>query len=99
MGKPTSAIVINVPEEVLKGRLLERAAASGRLDDNEDTIAERLKMYSQCVQPCVEPLQEICKVQIIDGDRIVTEVYEDVKAMVNEIEETPTKVESEGGAS
>lgn len=98
LGNPTSAIFINVPEELLKERLLARGTQSEREDDNAETIEERLKTYNESVLPCVGPLGQICKVQSTDGSRKIEEVLEDVKAMVKEIEETPTKVESEGGA-
>lgn len=39
------ALFYNVPEEAAKERLLKRGESSGRIDDNEETINNRFKVF------------------------------------------------------
>ena len=47
-------LVLEVEEEMLVRRLLDRAAKEHRTDDNPDSIAERLVEYRQLTEPVVE---------------------------------------------
>ena len=52
--KVAAMIELEVPEEELKKRLIQRGKDSGRSDDNEETIAKRLKVYHEQTQPLCE---------------------------------------------
>ena len=52
--KVAAMIELEVPEEELKKRLIQRGKDSGRSDDNEETIAKRLKVYHKQTQPLCE---------------------------------------------
>ena len=52
--KVAAMIELQVPEEELKKRLIQRGKDSGRSDDNEETIAKRLKVYHTQTQPLCE---------------------------------------------
>ena len=45
---------LNVPDEMLMERLINRGKTSGRADDNEETIAKRLKVYHDQTSPLIE---------------------------------------------
>lgn len=47
-------IELDVPEEELMRRLINRGKESGRTDDNEDTIKKRLDVYHNQTAPLVE---------------------------------------------
>ena len=45
---------LNVPDEMLMERLINRGKTSGRADDNEETIAKRLGVYHNQTMPLIE---------------------------------------------
>jgi adenylate kinase len=45
---------LNVPDEMLIERLINRGKTSGRADDNEETIAKRLGVYHSQTMPLIE---------------------------------------------
>ena len=45
---------LNVPDEMLMERLINRGKMSGRADDNEETIAKRLGVYHSQTMPLIE---------------------------------------------
>lgn len=52
--KLTCMVSLDVPREELIRRMLERAKVSGRSDDNEETIKNRLKEYEAKTLPVAE---------------------------------------------
>jgi adenylate kinase len=72
------ALNLEVPDEVLINRLLER----GRQDDNADTIQRRLEVYRNETEPVIEFYQERSCLRAIDGNRSVEEVTESLKKVV-----------------
>jgi adenylate kinase len=49
-----AVISLRVPEDELVRRLLERGRSSGRSDDNEQTIRNRLTVYAQHTEPLLD---------------------------------------------
>lgn len=49
---------LNVPDEMLMERLINRGKTSGRADDNEETIAKRLGVYHSQTMPLIEWYEE-----------------------------------------
>ena len=47
-------VYIKVSDATMKSRLLKRAETSGRVDDNEETIVKRLKVFHDLTTPVVE---------------------------------------------
>jgi adenylate kinase len=54
MGKPSAVLYLELPESVMKERLLSRGATSGRADDNEATILKRFESFKQISFPVVD---------------------------------------------
>ena len=86
--KLVSVIEVRVSEEVAKQRILGRAAEAApgeqRSDDKEEVFYNRMKIY-------LEPLAEIEKfyskkglLKIIDGERTLEEVVDDMEAFIKE---------------
>ncbi len=67
---------INVPEERLIKRLLERGKTSGRSDDNEQTIKHRLDQYHSKTEPVKDYYKKQSKFYEIDGVGSVDEVHQ-----------------------
>jgi len=77
--KPCSLVIdFDVPDEVMVTRLVERGKTSGRVDDNEETIRARLKTYREATVPVAEHYQKQNKLNRIDANRTVDEVFGDV---------------------
>jgi len=76
--------VINfeVPDEELVKRLLGRAAAEGRSDDNPDSIKNRLKVFKEKTQPLIRYYEEKKILRNINGTGSTTEIADKVKATI-----------------
>lgn len=71
-------INLDIPEETSVQRLLKRGETSGRLDDNEEVIRNRLREYHQKTLPVLQFYREKGQEIDIDGSRSVEEVREDI---------------------
>ncbi len=77
---PCSAcIFFDVPAEVMKERLMKRGETSGRVDDNEETIAKRLVTFDNETKPVLSYYQQKNKLHAINAQRSVDEIYADVR--------------------
>ena len=50
VGACAFTLYLDCPEDVMRGRLLERGKSSGRVDDNEATIVKRFKVFQMQVR-------------------------------------------------
>jgi adenylate kinase len=73
------AVNLEVPDEVLVSRMLER----GRADDNEETIRNRLIVYREKTAPLIDYYQNTDKLKTIDGNRSPAEVTASMNALVD----------------
>jgi len=71
-----------VIEEVLIDRLLKRAVSEGRLDDNRETIHERMRVYSTQTAPLVEYYAGQGKLAVIDGMQDTENVFRQIQQRV-----------------
>jgi adenylate kinase len=69
-----AAVTFEVPRAVLVSRLLERAQADGRTDDDEKTVLHRLDVYDRETEPVVTFYEELGVLIGIDANRPVGEV-------------------------
>ncbi len=69
-----AVISLDVPEDELVRRLLERGRRSGRSDDNEDTVRNRLKIFGESTRPLLEFYRERGILLEVDGTGEVQEV-------------------------
>ncbi len=73
-----AAIELVVPESELIRRLLGRAAAEGRSDDNEDTIRTRMQVYLAQTRPLLDYYAAQGKLKSVDGIGTTDEVFDRV---------------------
>ena len=78
-------IALDVPEERLVKRLLERGKTSGRSDDNEDTIKHRLQQYHAKTEPVKEYYQKQGKYYEVNGVGSIDEVNKRLLDVISNI--------------
>jgi adenylate kinase len=76
------AININVPQDRLVERLLNRAIIEKRLDDTEDVIRRRLEVYDDQTVPTIEYYRSKGTFHDVDGDRELAVVAQHLEALV-----------------
>jgi len=82
-------LCLDVPEDELMRRLLERGKISGRSDDNEEVIKSRLVEYNTKTFPVIDFYKARDQYIPIEGTGTVEEVYE---LLTDAIDETLTTV-------
>lgn len=78
----TAMIELDVPEEELMTRLLLRGQASGRADDNEETIKKRLVVYNQQTAPLKDWYKNDGKHCYINGLGELDRIFADIVAAI-----------------
>lgn len=71
-------INLQIPEETSVSRLLKRGETSGRLDDNETVIRNRLREYHEKTLPVLQFYRDKGQQFDVDGTRTVEEVRADI---------------------
>ena len=77
-------INLDVPEEESVRRLLERGKTSGRSDDNEEVIRNRLKEYDEKTRPVLDFYEERGLRIDVDGTQSIEAVREDIEAIARD---------------
>lgn len=84
-GKELHAVVgLEVPEEELVSRLINRGKLTGRADDNEETIKKRLNVYHKQTTPLKEYYRKENKYRQINGIGSLDEIF---AAIVSSLED------------
>lgn len=78
-------IDINVPEDEIINRLVERGKTSGRADDNLETIKERLVVYHEQTRPIDDYYELMDKYVRIQGLGEVTTVFGRISRVLDKI--------------
>jgi len=81
-------ISIEVPEDESVKRLLNRGKTSGRLDDNEEVIRNRLEEYNSKTLPVLNFFKERGNYIAVDGLQGIEEVASDIVQIVNNEQST-----------
>ncbi|KAL9163508.1 hypothetical protein ABFS82_06G045000 [Erythranthe guttata] len=75
--EPDIVLFFDCPEEEMVKRVLNRN--QGRIDDNLDTVKERLKVFTKLNLPVIEHYSKKGKLYKIDGTGSEDEIYERVR--------------------
>ena len=81
----TAAIDLEVEDDVLIARILQRGRASGRADDDEETARKRIKIYHDKTQVLERYYEKQGKLRMIRGDFKVEETWERIKSIVKNL--------------
>lgn len=76
-------ISIELPEDESVARLLNRGLTSGRLDDNEQVIRNRLREYEEKTLPVLNFYKEKGNYYAIDGNQEMKEVTIQIEAIID----------------
>lgn len=79
------AIHLDVGEDLVRTRLLERAKIEGRRDDTAETIERRLAIYEAETAPLVEGYRQLGVLRSIDGSAAPDDVFELVMGTLDEL--------------
>ncbi|MBK7214583.1 MAG: adenylate kinase [Bacteroidales bacterium] len=77
-------ISLNVPEEESVSRLLNRGKTSGRSDDNEQVIRNRLHEYNQKTLPVLQFYKDKGIYREVDGTASIEKVHEQITAIISQ---------------
>ena len=80
-----AVISLDVDEDELVRRLLERGRQSGRSDDNEGTIRNRLQVYDETTRPLLDFYRQRGILLEVDGTGAVEDVTARIQAAVDAI--------------
>jgi adenylate kinase len=76
----TKAVALDVPDDELVRRMLQRAVQEGRSDDNETTIRNRMVVYHEQTRPLLDYYQGQGKLARVDGvgamDQVTERIHE-----------------------
>ncbi|MCU4156102.1 adenylate kinase [Carboxylicivirga sp. A043] len=78
-------ISVEVPEEESVQRLLLRGETSGRLDDNEEVIRNRLREYDEKTKPVLDFYKEQGNYVAVNGVQKIKKVTSDIRKVVNKV--------------
>lgn len=70
---------VEASDETMKKRLLKRGESSGRVDDNEETIAKRLDTFHKCTQPVIDYYDKAGKLAKVDSEKDPNDVFADIQ--------------------
>ena len=70
-----AVVTLEVDEDEVVQRLLDRAAKEGRADDNEETIRNRMTVYRELTEPLVAHYDEAGIVRPVDGMGGIEEIF------------------------
>ncbi len=83
-GTPLALVLeMRADESELTSRMLKRAAAEKRVDDNPQTIAQRMEVYKKQTAPLLDYYQKRGVLATIDAMGTADEVFERIKIVVD----------------
>lgn len=65
---------------------MERGKNSGRADDNEATINERIKLFHKETKPVISHYDKQGKLKVINAENETNKVFEDIKKIFDKLE-------------
>jgi adenylate kinase len=76
-------LYLEVDPELIKDRILRRAAIDGRSDDNPEALAERMRVYQRDTAPVVDYYERAgARIERIDGSPPIDQVTAEILAVL-----------------
>lgn len=82
---------LEVGDEELVKRLLNRGIQTGRADDNEDTIKKRLDVYHSQTSPLKDFYTQAHRYSKIDGENEIGHIFRQISDVLDPLHKTNTK--------
>lgn len=84
IAQPYDCVInLEVPDEVIIDRLVQRGTLEGRADDTEETIAHRLLVYRQRTEPLIAFYHSRQKLVSVNGNQPVDAVANEIFRLCN----------------
>ena len=83
--KLDSVLSLEVPEDILVERMLERGKTSGRADDNIETIRYRFEEYENKTKPVLDFYQHEDHLHTINGVGTIEEIFANICNVIDGI--------------
>ena len=80
-------LYFDATDEIMTERLIKRGETSGRIDDNEATISNRLVIFHEQTTPILGYYGKQGKLVTIDANRTSDEIFLDVSNTLNDLME------------
>ena len=80
-------LYVDASDESMKKRLLHRGQSSGRVDDNEETIKNRLKTFHDVTEPVIDHYNKQNKLKKVDAERTPDVIFKDIAKILDGVEE------------
>lgn len=74
---------LEVPEDELMERMIQRGKQTGRADDNPETIKNRLKVYHESTRPLRDYYLKSGKYRAINGSGSVERIFDDIARAID----------------
>lgn len=84
--KIAAMIELDVPEDELMTRLINRGKESGRSDDNEETIRKRLGVYHNQTAPLIDWYKADGTHHHINGHGELDRIFSDIAAVIDNVQ-------------
>jgi len=81
-------IALEVHEEELIARLLNRAIETGRKDDTEEVIQNRLKVYNKQTKPLIDFYKKQNKFELVHGVGSIDDIFNELCEVIDSIDIT-----------
>ena len=75
-------ILLNVNEDVLKERIMNRSTTEGRSDDNLETLSKRLHTYSSETEPLIEYYSSQNLVRKVLGTGAISDINQGISSHI-----------------
>ena len=75
-------ILLNVNEDVLKERIMNRSTTEGRSDDNLETLSKRLHTYSSETEPLIEYYSSQNLVRKVHGTGEISDINQGISSHI-----------------
>jgi adenylate kinase len=75
-------ILLNVNEDVLKERIMNRSTTEGRSDDNMETLSKRLHTYSSETEPLIEYYSSQNLVRKVHGTGEISDINQGINSHI-----------------
>jgi adenylate kinase len=87
-GKPLTVVFeLQVPDEVARVRLRQRAIDEGRADDTPDVIDHRIELYHRETEPIVQYYRLRGNLVGVHGTGTVDEVFAEIQRALQQVED------------
>jgi adenylate kinase family enzyme len=78
-------LYVEASDETMKKRLLFRGQSSGRVDDNEETIKQRLATFHEQTKPVVEHYAKQNKLSKVNSENPPDTVFGEVEKVFDQL--------------